>query len=200
MFDIGSIQNRNVSLMFSCSIIAVLSLGFTFFSKQVEHAAPFQQKYCGGGGGAEGDATEMLCPTPQILVVRFLHYYSTFFFTLYYFLFNSRYDFYYLFLYALLIFHWLLTNDCVLSNWEMSYYSENQDETATSSLGESPLLHPHIRVFVGNYTDIVILIQGIVMTIGFIFVISRFQFKYYNYLFAATILALQTYLMLKDRI
>ena len=76
----------------------------------------------------------------------------------------------------------------------MSYYSKKQ------TLGDKPLLHPHFRVFAGNFTDYIILFQGIFMTLSFILVIKRFNYKYYNYLFGATILFLQAYLMLKDRI
>ena len=94
----------------------------------------------------------------------------------------------------MIVLHWLVTNDCVLSNWEMSYYQDKQ------KLGETPLLHPHFRVFAGNLTDYIIMFQGIFMTISFILVIKRFNYKYYNYLFGATILILQSYLMLKDRI
>ena len=40
----------------------------------------------------------------------------------------------------------------------------------------------------------------ITLTISFILVIKRFNYKYYNYLFGALVLFLQSYLMLKDRI
>lgn len=179
------IKNKNNSLFYSFSIIFILSFLLSFFSKFVENTAPFYKKYC---------EKNNLCPTFSILFVRFLHYFATFFFCFYYFIFNTQYDFYYLCLYTFLIIHWIITNDCILSNWEMSYYSEDQ------KLGDSPLLHPHFRVFVGDYTDYIILFQAIFMTISFVLVINRFHYKYYNYLFCSTVLFLQSYLMLKDRI
>jgi len=185
MMDIMNITNKNVSLFNSLGILVIASLGLTIISKFVENIEPFHSKFCG---------KDILCPTMPILAVRFIHYFATFYFCFYYFIFNTKYDLYYLCIYVLLILHWLVTNDCVLSNWEMSYYSETQ------KLGETPLLHPHFRVFVGNFTDYIIMFQGIFMIISFILVIKRFKFNYYNYLFAGTALLLQAYLMLKDRI
>ena len=185
MFDITSIQNKNRSLFTSIMIITILSLIFCYVSKCVENMAPFHKKYC---------EKNVLCPTFPILGVRFLHYFATFYFCLYYFFFNTKYDLYYLILYTLLVLHWLITNDCVLSNWEMSYYSKKQE------LGKTPLLHPHFRVFAGSLTDYVIMFQGIFMTASFILVIKRFKFNHYEYLFGSTVLFLQSYLMLKDRI
>ena len=43
-------------------------------------------------------------------------------------------EIYYLILYVSLIFHWIITNDCILSNWEMSYYEKKQE------IGKKPLL------------------------------------------------------------
>ena len=185
MFDITNIKNKNRSLFMSLLILVIMSFILSFLSKHVENFAPFHKKYC---------EKNVLCPTYPILFVRFLHYFATFYFCLYYFIFNTKYDLYYLILYALLVLHWLITNDCLLSNWEMSYYSKKQE------LGKTPLLHPHFRVFAGTFTDYVIMFQGIFMTISFILVIKRFNFKYYNYLFGAAVLILQSYLMLKDRI
>ena len=185
MFDITNIKNKNTGLFTSILIIVIVSLIFCYLSKCVENFAPFHKKFC---------EKNQLCPTMPILAVRFLHYFATFYFCLYYFLFNTKYDLYYLCLYTILVLHWLITNDCVLSNWEMSYYSNKQE------LGKTPLLHPHFRVFAGKLTDYVIMMQGIFMTASFILVIKRFHFKYYNYLFGATVLLLQSYLMLKDRI
>lgn len=185
MFDLTNIKNKDISLFYSLSILIIISFIITFISKNVENFAPFHKKYC---------EKNKLCPTYPILFVRFLHYFATFYFCLYYFIFNTKYDLYYLCLYAILVLHWLFTNDCVLSNWEMSYYSDKQ------TLGETPLLHPHFRVFAGKLTDYIIMFQGILMTISFILVIKRFNYKYYNYLFGALVLILQSYLMLKDRI
>ena len=180
-----NIKNQNISLFNSLVILFFLSLTLCFFSKYVENIAPFHKKYC---------EKNKLCPTYPILCVRFLHYFTAFYFCFYYFIFNTKYDIYYLFLYTILVLHWLVTNDCLLSSWEMSYYSEKQ------TLGETPLLHPHFRVFAGSFTDYLILFQGILMTMSFILVIRRFKVKYYKYLFASTVLILQSYLMLKDRI
>ena len=182
---ITNIKNKNISLIYSLSIIVIISFITTIFSKQVENFTPFHKKYC---------EKNKLCPTYPILFIRFLHYFVTFYACLYYFIFNTRYDLYYLCLYSIVILHWGVTNDCVLSSWEMSYYSDKQ------KLGETPLLQPHIRVFAGNLTDYIMLFQGIIMTINFVLVINRFNYKYYNYLFGATILIIQSYLMLKDRI
>ena len=182
---ITSIKNKNVSLFTSLFIVFVISLILCFISKGVENRKPFHKKYC---------EKNTLCPTYPILCVRFLHYFATFYFCLYYFIFNTKYDIYYLCLYVILVLHWLVTNDCVLSNWEMSYYSKKQ------TLGGTPLLHPHFRVFAGDFTDYMIMFQGIFMVASFILVIQRFHYKYYNYLFGVTILFLQAYLMLKDRI
>jgi hypothetical protein len=182
---ITNIKNKKYSLIYSLSIIVIISFITTIFSKQVENFAPFHKKYC---------EKNKLCPTYPILFIRFVHYFVTFYACLYYFIFNTRYDLYYLCLYSIVILHWVFINDCILSSWEMSYYSGKQ------KLGETPLLNPYLRVFAGNLTDYIILFQGIIMTINFILVINRFNYKYYNYLFGATILILQSYLMLKDRI
>lgn len=182
---ITSIKNRKVPLFYSVSLIVVVSLILSFISKIVEMKAPFHKKYCG---------EETLCPTVSILFVRFVHYITSLFFTLYYFIFNEKYDIYYLCLYVLLILHWLFANDCILSNWEMYFYNQK------STLGETGLLHPHLRVFVGDSTDYIIFFQIIVMTVGFVLVIHRFKTPYYGFLFGATVIILQMYMVLKDRI
>jgi hypothetical protein len=183
--SITNIKNKHIGLFYSISILIIISFIITFISKIVENFAPFQKKYC---------EKNKLCPTFPILFIRFLHYFSTFFFCLYYFIFNTKYDLYYLFLYVMLVLHWLVTNDCILSNWEMKYYNYKQ------KLGETPLLHPHFRVFAGNLTDYIVMFQGFLMTISFILVIKRLNYKYYNYLFGATIIILQLYLILKNRL
>ena len=183
---IANIKNKNVSLMQSVGIIVVLSFMLSFISRFIEMKAPFHKKYCG-----ENDE---LCPTMPILVVRFLHYMTTFYFSLYYFLFNESYDLIYLCLYVGLILHWIFANDCVLSNWEMSFYQNEK------RLGETGLLHPHLRVFVGDFTDYIIFIQIIIMTLSFILVIHRLKTVYYPYLFGGTVLILQMYMVLKDRL
>ena len=185
MYNILNLKNKNMSLFYSILILLILSLFITVISKNIENFLPFYKKFCD---------KNILCPTFEILFVRFLHYVMSLYFIFYYFLFNTKYDLYYLILYVSLIFHWIITNDCILSNWEMSYYEKKQE------IGKKPLLHPHFRVFVGNYTDYLVLIQGIIMTFGFILVLKRFDYKYYNYLFGITVIILQTYLMLKDRI
>jgi hypothetical protein len=183
---ITSIKNKNVTLLQSVGLIVVLSFAISFISRFIEMKAPFHKKYCGEDGG--------LCPTMPILVVRFLHYLTTFFYSLYYFIFNERYDLIYLCLYVGLILHWLFMNDCVLSNWEMSFYEKE------NRLGETGLLHPHLRVFVGDSTDYIIFFQIILMTVSFILVINRLRTTYYPYLFGVTVLILQMYMVLKDRI
>lgn len=179
------LQNKNITLFQSLLFLFILSFIVSYISKFVENKNPFYKKFC---------EKNILCPTYSILFIRFLHYFSTFFLCFYYFIFNTKYDLYYLILYTLLVLHWVVTNDCLLSNLEMSYYSENK------TLGDNPLLHPHYRVFAGDYTDYIILIQAILMTMSFLLVIQRFHYKYYNYLFCATVLFLQSYLMLKDRV
>jgi len=183
---ITSIKNKNVTLLQSIGLIVALSFGISFISKFIEMKAPFYKKHCGEEGG--------LCPTPPILAVRFLHYLTTFFYSLYYFIFNEKYDLIYLCLYVGLILHWLIINDCILSSWEMSFY-DNQ-----KSLGDTGLLHPHLRVFVGDSTDYIIFFQIILMTVSFILVINRLKTAYYPYLFGITVLILQMYMVLKDRI
>ena len=182
---IVSIKNKKVPLFYSVSLIIGISILLSFISKIVEMKAPFHKKYC---------EEETLCPTFSILFVRFLHYITSLFFTFYYFIFNEIYDIYFLCLYVVLILHWLFANDCILSNWEMSFYSQN------SNLGETGLLHPHLRVFVGDSTDYIIFFQIIVMTIGFILVLNRCKTPYYVILFGATVIILQMYMVLKDRI
>lgn len=183
---ITSIKNKNTPLFQSIGLIVFLSFAISFISRFIEMKAPFHKKYCGENGE--------LCPTTSILFVRFLHYLTTFFYSLYYFIFNERYDLIYLCLYVGLILHWLFMNDCVLSNWEMSYYDKEK------RLGETGLLHPHLRVFVGDSTDYIIFFQIILMTMSFILVINRLKTSYYPYLFGATVLILQMYMVLKDRI
>jgi len=182
---ISNIKNKKTPFFYSISLIIVISVVLSFISRIVEMKAPFHKKYCG---------EETLCPTVSILFVRFLHYMTSLFFTLYYFIFNEIYDIYYLCLYVVLILHWLFANDCILSNWEMSFYNHN------SSLGETGLLHPHLRVFVGDSTDYIIFFQIIVMTAGFVLVINRFKTPYYGLLFGVTVIILQMYMVLKDRI
>ncbi len=183
---ITSIKNRNVTLFQSVGLIVALSFAISFISKFIEMKAPFHKKHCGEDG--------VLCPTMPILVVRFLHYLTTFFYSLYYFIFNEKYDLIYLCLYVGLILHWLIINDCILSSWEMYYYDKEK------RLGDTGLLHPHLRVFVGDSTDYIIFFQIILMTMSFILVINRLKTVYYPYLFGATVIILQMYMVLKDRI
>ena len=178
-------MNKNITLFRSIFILVAMSLIATIVSKYVENIKPFYKKYC---------AKNVLCPTFNILFVRFIHYFMSFYFVFYYFIFSSRYDLYYVIFYALLVFHWLLTNDCILSNWEMSYYNTKQ------SIGKTPLLHPHFRVFGRDYTDYLVLVQGLLMTYSFVMVLTRSNYKHFNFLFGIVIVFLQGYLMLKDRI
>lgn len=182
-----------MQLIISILILVGISLFATYISKIVENKYPFYKKYCGN---------ELLCPTTNILFVRFLHYISTFYFVLYYLVFDSKYDFYYLLLYVSLIMHWIITNDCLLSNWEMFYYNENQE------LGTDTLLHPHIRVFIGDYTDMLILSQGLMMIITFLLVLFRYKnqsidtklLMFSKFIIGITVIGTQSYSMLKDRI
>lgn len=173
-------------------LIIMVSMVLVFISKFVEIKTPFYKKYC--------DKDEkILCPTYPILLVRFIHYFTSVFFSGYYFIFNGKYDIYYLILYAGLIIHWLVADDCLLSNWEMAFYHTGT-ETDKYNLGETGLLHPHLRVFMGDWTDYLIFIQICLMTASFILVIHRLKSRYYPFLFGMTILFLQMWLVLKDRI
>ena len=182
-----------MKLINSIIILIGVSLFATFISKIIENKYPFYKKYCGD---------EILCPTTNILFVRFLHYISTFYFVLYYLVFDSKYDSYFLLLYISLIMHWIITNDCLLSNWEMFYYNENQE------LGLDTLLHPHIRVFIGDYTDLLILSQGFIMSITFLIVLYRYKttitdnnmLTLLKFIFGVGVIGTQAFLMLKDRI
>ena len=120
-----------------------------------------------------------------ILFIRFLHYFITYFSCLYYFIFNKKYDIYYILIYSITIIHWLFTNNgCILSKWEDSYYKSKNN---------------YLKIFVGNNIDIIIIPQICLMTLNFLLVIRRYNFKYYNYLFCAVIIILQFYLIIKYR-
>ena len=163
-----------------------------------------------------------------ILTVRFLHYMTTGFLVLYTVLFDKSYDIYYIFLYVSLIMYWLLTNDCILSNIEMSYYLDGGGIGANSDYpehtnatcggggegegkGEGSMeieidnrLHPHYRVFAGEYTDWVVILQGVWMAVVFVLVVRRrlrgVCSSWFVFLFCGVVLVLQSYLMLKDRL
>lgn len=182
------IRNKNVNLLTSVLFVISVSIVLSLISKFVEINSPFHKKYC-------DKENTVLCPTFPILFVRFLHYTTSIFFSLYYFIFNSTYDIYYLILYVILIYHWLFANDCILSNWELAFYNEGK-----GNLGETGLLHPHLRVFLGEWTDYLIFFQLLLMTSSFLLVINRLKSKYYPILFAIMVLILQSYLVLKDRV
>ena len=192
-------MSTQISIYYSIGVLLILSTMFSIFSKYTENIYPFHDNYrCG--------ESHELCPTNRILWVRFLHYMTTFYFVLYYFIFDKKYDFYYIVLYLGLVLHWLITDECLLSKWEMSYYKE-KDVGSLHYQSQSPstLLHPHVRVFVGSYTDYIILFQGLCMSLILFMVILRYAENYpkyskYTFIFGwFSIIIMQTYLMLKDR-
>ena len=119
--------NKNIHFTTSILILLLLSSIFTIISKYVENLFPFHKKYC-GINYSDND----LCPTNNILFVRFIHYFVAFYFIFYYFIFSKNYDLFYIILYVLLIFHWIVSNKCALSEWEMNY---DGDDTILCEIG-----------------------------------------------------------------
>lgn len=184
MYNLTNIQNKHVSLFSSISILVIISLILTFLSTYTKNFSPFYKEYC----------NKKVCLSYSILFIRFLHYMVSAYLSLYYFIFNTQYDLYYLGIYFVIILHWLVANECVLSYWEMTHYVDKY------KLGQSNRLHPYIRIFAGNFTEWVMVFLYFLMIINFILVIKRFNYKYYNYLFGISILILQLSIVSKDRI
>jgi len=172
------------SLLESFSIVATISLIVTIISKFTENIYPFHKKECGNG----------LCPTMDILLIRYIHYFVNFLLVFYILFFSAKYDIYYIIGYSIIILHWLIFDDCILSNWEMSLYNTN------TTLGENSLLHPHFRVFVGDYTDYIVLVQILIMTIAFVCIIYRMKNTHFKLLFGALLLIIQFTVVFKSRI
>jgi len=176
--------SSNPTLFESLAIISLISLTATVISKYVENLYPFHKKQCGDG----------LCPTLPILIVRFIHYFVNFLLVLYLPFFSPKFDLYYLIGYSFIVLHWIILNDCYLSNLEISLYDNR------SELGSNSLLHPHFRVFVGDNTDYVVFSQILVMTVSFIYVLMRMKNTYFKFLFGLIIMIIQFNVVLKGRI
>ena len=204
MATIHKFNGRPRPLLFSFLSLFFISLFFTILSKRVEDIWPMN---------VSGPPLQHTTNVGAILMVRFLHYMTTGFLVLYMVLFDKSYDIYYIFLYVSLIMYWLLTNDCILSNIEMSYYLDRGDRNGGDGNGEGEgsmeieidnRLHPHYRVFAGEYTDWVVILQGIWMAVVFVLVVRRrlrgVCSSWFVFLFCGVVLVLQSYLMLKDRL
>jgi len=174
---------RHLSLLESTGIVLVLSFIATVISKYVENAYPFHKKKCSND----------ICPTLGILSIRFLHYFTILFLVMYIPLFNPIYDIYYIILYACIVLHWIIFDDCFLSNLEISLYDDDV------SIGEKSLLHPHLRVFARDSTDYIVFFQILFMTLSFLYIIYRMDPLPFKILFGITILVIQFTLFFKSR-
>lgn len=180
MFDIINIKNKNVELIKSFIIVTVLSLIICYFSNFFENKNIFYKK-------------DDLYPTFSVLVIRFIHYFIIIILTSYYYIFDTSYDLYFLAFYSIIIFHWIVTDMCVLAEWESLHYYDNEAP-------EKNLYHNiFYRVFSGDYIEYVFILQGFLMSLNFILVIKRFNYNCYKYLFGAVMLFLQIYLMIFPR-
>ena len=161
------------TLVQSFGAIFIISLVVTIISNYVENLSPFHKTKCGDG----------MCPSYNILFVRFVHYFINFILILYVFFFSKKYDVYYIILYSIIVIHWIVLNDCYLSNLEISLYNDKHDKHDSTEIRTNTLLHPHYRVFVGDNTDYIVLIQILVMTSIFLIILNRMDNKYFKILF-----------------
>jgi len=169
-------------LLYSLTVLFVLSVLLTFLSHVIEKKNKEYKKI-----GAH-DYTTI---TINVLMIRFVHYFMTFFFVFYYFLFNEKYDFIYLVLYTLLIFHWIVMNDCFLSSLEMLYYKKKING----------MLSPqYFSIFFGKYTNYLVIIPVVILFIGLIQIIKRLTLEYSKYLLFFIFFIFQSYLMIHDNI
>ena len=174
----------NLTLLESLGYITVISAVSTIVSKFVENAYPFHKKKCG----------DELCPTVPILTVRFIHYFVNFLLILYVPFFSPKFDLYYIIGYSFIVLHWIILNDCYLSNLEISLYGKD------TQMGTNSLLHPHYRVFVGDNTDYLVFIQILIMTASFVYVLMRMKNSSFKLLFGLIILIIQFNTVLQGRI
>jgi hypothetical protein len=163
-----------------------------------------------------------------ILFIRFVHYFITIKICFFIFIFDKKYDMYYVIYFCLLLLHWILFDECFLSKIEHEYSATYKgEETGTK---KTNLIHPHLDILFKENTDWFILFQAIMMTVNITYIlIFRFtpssfdilsktpfgrspvfhtnfpslrsgESLKYRILFTTVLIGTMSYLMLKDRI
>lgn len=103
-----------------------------------------------------------------LFVIRLVHYVALIFGNIYLFLFNSVYDIFYLIYCISFYFHWsLMKFECILSYIEYCYYDENY------KCGTAKVETIYLRKVFGKYTDILLIILGIISVTSVSIVLYR---------------------------
>jgi hypothetical protein len=126
-----------------------------------------------------------------ILLIRFIHYFITVIICFFIFIFDKKYDIYYVLYFCLLLLHWILFDECFLSKMEHEYSSEifERKHSFFPSTEPSPklliqtyngegtrskksnLIHPHLEILFKENTDWFILFQAIMMIINITYIL-----------------------------
>lgn len=184
MNNILEITNKDVKLTTSLFIIFSVGIMLTLLSYIMEKMYPIQQ-YCGND--------EISCPTHSILVVRFCHYTIMFSIFFYYFIFNKKYDLYFLLLFTGILFNWILfkffgnTHSlCLLNMIENSYYYEYDSKYINNYIKKNDLI---VKTLFGKYSDIGFAIIWALTLLSFTLTVYRHTPEYGTlYVFLAIII------------
>ena len=76
--------------------------------------------------------------TVQFILLGYIHFWVLFMFLMYFFIFSPRYDALYLILWVLMVLHWMVIGECILS------YIEKHMIDPQYRIGEDSMTHPFI--------------------------------------------------------
>lgn len=108
----------------------------------------------------------------SLLLTRWSHYTVLTFATLYPFLFNKRYDLFYILFAIMLFLSWKLFNgECPLSYLEKVYIDKNY------KMGYDVTSHPYVDILAEDMSEVVWLVLGTQINLVFIYVVARYSFN-----------------------
>lgn len=137
-------------------IIILLSLVLTSISIYNEKIEPFHKEKKISG---------------YLFVIRLIHFVGLLFANIYLFIFNSSFDIFYLIYGIIMYAHWsFMKYECIMSYIEYKYYDENYipDTTKVTSI--------YLRKVFGKYTDLLLIMLGILSVFSISIVLSRQDF------------------------
>jgi hypothetical protein len=103
-----------------------------------------------------------------LFVLRLVHYIAIIIANIYLFIFNNAYDILYLIYCITFYFHWILMNfECFISYLEYCYYDENY------KCGTAKIETIYLRKVFGKYTDILLILFGILSVTSVSMVLYR---------------------------
>ena len=188
-----------INIFTSLFFLFFVSFILTIISFFIEIKYPFIRKKNG----------DFLYANYNILLIRFLHYITFFYFCFYYLFFDKKYDFIFLITYFLIIYKWIITDKCVFTDMENEEYLKisKEEEIIFITKKETKNKHPHYIIFFRNYADYAVLFQCFFMTVCLFIVLNRFvsttnnffSKKYLNYYIFSCFSLIQIYLLTKDR-